>query len=144
MSKVGALLPKIFKVAAFSLAVAQLIAPTGATALSPEQVRLYQSGVYYFDDQVTATAPATCTPVKPGGASDDGKPVYMVGDSIGTQVQATLPSALTGRQVKINAVPSRTLSFEPPSSGMSAITTDQEYIKSASVVIVQLGTNSNG
>lgn len=85
------------------------------------------------------------------GASADAQsqsgPVYFVGDSIGTQIEGKLSSALSAKKLKLksNSLSSRNLSGTPPSpDGLGAIDRDKEFIKTAKNVVIELGTNSGG
>ncbi len=74
-------------------------------------------------------------------------PLYFVGDSIGTQVQDSLSTALGGKgwQVQANALSGRNLSGTPPApDGLGAVDQDQAFIKTATAVVVELGTNTGG
>ena len=128
-------------IAAFIL---ELVAPARILALSDSQKQVLGSKIFYFNtepDQATTCA----TPTTSSSASGQFSPVYFVGDSIGTQIQSTLPTALGGAQFKANALAGRNLSTEPPTpDGLKAIDQDQDYIKTANTVIIELGTNAGG
>ena len=82
-----------------------------------------------------------------GGGSAKPGPVYFVGDSIGTQVQSGLNNGFSsnGWTFSGNALSSRNLSGTPPApDGLGAIDADQDFIKTANAVIIELGTNTGG
>lgn len=68
-------------------------------------------------------------------------PVYLVGDSIGTQIKDPLGTALNGSgwSFQGNVVAGRTLP-----EGLAVVDQDQAYIKTATAVVVELGTNAGG
>lgn len=88
----------------------------------------------------TCGGTGSATSVTPG-------PLYLLGDSIGTQFADPLTTSLSadGWSVKANVLSSRNLAGEPPSpDGLGAIAQDQDYIKTATAVVIELGTNAGG
>jgi len=82
----------------------------------------------------STSASSTSGPAKPG-------PVYLVGDSIGTQIISGLQDKFTGSGWSFtgNAVAGRTLP-----QGIDAVDQNADFIKSASAIVVELGTNTGG
>src|SRR3989344_4875259 len=79
-----------------------------------------------------------------GGSGTSPGPVYVVGDSIGTQYGPGLEGALnasgsSGWTVHVNAFPGRTLAPD----GLSAVDGDKAVVQAAKTVIIELGTNSS-
>lgn len=73
------------------------------------------------------------------------KNVYFLGDSIGTQVKASLGTKLGASQYLPNVLSGRNLGSQPPNpSGLVAIDQDQDFIKGAGIVVIELGTNTGG
>ncbi len=134
---------KTFRLLSILMALMILAASGQVFALSAEQKRVLQSGVYYFNTEVDQKT-ATCTPS--ASAAEPG-PVYLVGDSIG---EAIKPGLLTsfgsgGWNLKANVLRSRNLAGTPPSpDGLAAIDVDAEFIKTTKAVVVELGTNTSG
>jgi hypothetical protein len=91
----------------------------------------------------------------PGGAaadeaapSEDSSAVYMVGDSIALRAKDRLDAAFEAKNLEayINASTSRSItkpgiSGNFKTSGLDAVEGDQERVKNAGIVIVELGTN---
>jgi hypothetical protein len=76
-------------------------------------------------------------------------PVFVVGDSIGTQFAPNLAKVLNngsgGWSVSSNVVPSRNLSGTPPSpDGFGAIDANAAAVRGAHAIVVELGTNTGG
>ncbi|MCW1908081.1 MAG: phage tail tip lysozyme [Candidatus Saccharibacteria bacterium] len=89
----------------------------------------------------------TCSVAAPGTAVDSTPgPVYFVGDSIGTQVQSGLQSAFSseGWTFQGSSLSGRTLSGGISPDGLGQIDIDQEYIRTARHIIIELGTNLSG
>lgn len=109
-------------------------------ALSDAQIKALQSGVYYFnteEDKVMSSCGISSTSDDtPTGSGS----VYLVGDSIGTQIQTKLNSTLSanGWSFKANVANGRTLP-----QGITAVNQDQDFVKTAKAVVVQLGTNTS-
>lgn len=103
-------------------------------ALSQAQKDSLRSGALYFNTEIDGTVQCGTTT---GGAQSG--PVYFIGDSIGTQIQSGLSSNFSSDGFKANAVSGRTLP-----QGLSAIDSDAGFVKTASIAIVELGTNSAG
>lgn len=72
-------------------------------------------------------------------------PVYFLGDSIGTQVSGPIASALTtaggGWIFQPNAVSGRTISGGIQPDGLTGVNQDQAFIKTATTIVIELGTN---
>jgi len=114
-----------------------------AYGLSPEQKKVMDSGVLYFD--VASNSGGVCV-ANPATTSEPG-PLYLVGDSIGTQIPTSLTSALSAKNwtLKTNALSSRNISGIPPSpDGLGAIDQDSDFIKTTKAIVIELGTNSGG
>jgi len=102
--------------------------------LSPEQKKVMDSGILYFDvnDEVQ------CENTTPQAGS-----VYFVGDSIGEGIKSagfeTEMQSRGWQPAQMNVLQSRTLS-----QGIDVIDTDQAFIKTSAVIVVELGTNPGG
>lgn len=122
-----------------------VLIPQQAAALSAAQKKALQSGIYYFNTEIAAVA-STCPGNNAAGAGEPGL-VYLVGDSIGTQIRTTLASGLSGQgwSLTANVLSSRNLSGTPPTpDGLGAVEQDKNSLQAARAVIVELGTNSGG
>jgi hypothetical protein len=119
----------------FSLAILLINTFSGtAYALSQSQKDSLRSGALYFNTEIDGTIQCDTTPATAQTGS-----VYFIGDSIGTQVQSGLSSNFGNKGFKASAVSGRTLA-----QGIAAVDSDATFIKTASVAIVELGTNSTG
>jgi lysophospholipase L1-like esterase len=89
----------------------------------------------------------TCSVASSGTATNSTPgPVYFIGDSIGTQVQSGLQSSFSseGWTFQGSSLSGRTLSGGISPDGLSQVDIDQEYIKTARHIIIELGTNLSG
>ncbi len=101
---------------------------------------------YKYDYTQVAAGCATVSAAT-GAVQSGGGNAYIIGDSIMNRVSATLNTTLTGKgwTTKINALDSRSLAGAVPApNGIDAIEQDQAFIATAKVIVVELGTNSNG
>lgn len=120
--------------------LASIFLSTVVSALSPEQRRLMQGGILYYNIDECAGVGAGST----NSGSASGK-VYMLGDSITQGTEPALRSALTNSgfsEVIIDGVASRRLS--PGSDaldGVGVLERSTDQIKDANTVIIALGTN---
>ncbi len=120
-------------------------------AFSDEQRKAFQSGARYFntaeDVDCSALGGTEASPAQAG-------PVYFVGDSIGTQVQAGISAGLAsgGWTFKANALSARQLTGGlPKPDGFGAVdqdlpsfANDPANANKSLRVVVELGTNSGG
>lgn len=109
-------------------------------ALSPEQKRLFQSGVYYFDIDTCANVNAP-----QGNTGQATGKIYMIGDSITNGTQNELRTAFIEKgfgEVIIDGVDSRRLSQGADTlDGVGVLERSASQIAGANTVIVALGTN---
>lgn len=122
------------------LIVAMIFLSTGtALALSPEQKRLFQSGILYYDIDQCANVGAAA----PSGNAT-GK-VYMIGDSITAGTNAQLNAALSEKgfsEVIIDGVVSRSLTNGGDTlNGIGVLERSTQQITGANTVIIALGAN---
>ncbi len=99
-----------------------------------------------FASDTSTTGGGTCG--GSNGATDGGK-VYFLGDSIGVRTTPALTTALSakGFKLKSDSLSSRTLSGGSVSpDGLTAArqAADKAFIKTANVIVIELGTNSSG
>lgn len=128
---------------AFVYLFATTLIPSTAVALSAEQKKLLQSGVYYFNVQKNNQCPTTNNSA--GAATGN---TYIVGDSISTGLHSInleeQLSKVTGGATNINHDSGRSITkpgTEIKTSGLQAVENDKEQIKGAKNIIVVLGTN---
>ncbi len=106
------------------------------SALEPEQRNVFDSGVDFFNVERDGALAAACAPSTTTPDSTSG-PVFLIGDSIGTQIDSGLGARIGDFQA--NVLGGRTLP-----QGIDAINSNKDYIAKASTVIVELGTNAGG
>jgi hypothetical protein len=130
----------IRKLAGFAFVLVIFLLSQGVisvSALTQAQKDAIKSGARYYntEEDVFIQCSSPTSPTSQSGS------VYMVGDSIGTQVESSLDSEFSNsdREFNANVVAGRTLP-----QGISAINQDADVIRSAGAVIVQLGTNAGG
>lgn len=120
-------------------------------AFSEEQKKAFRTGVRYFNTAEDVDCSALGgTAAKPAQAG----PVYFVGDSIGTQVQAGISAGLasSGWTFKANALSARQLTgglpkpdgFGAVDQDLPAFAKDPANANKPITVVVELGTNSGG
>lgn len=142
----------LFAVISLNICISPLVS---AAKIDYTEDQLRSLGIYFIDQGITGTR-TRCSPsssnASPSTPTANGS-VYVVGDSIGTQFAPKLESALnssgsTGWSVPQTTTPnvlaSRQLSGGPSPDGLATIDADQAFIKTASTVIIELGTNSGG
>lgn len=112
-------------------------------ALSSEQKKLIQNGVYYYNLDA-------CSSLSNGGQQSDSAPidgsVYMMGDSITAGAKNDLEKEFRSANIdvsQIDGVGSRSFvsKGEGQTNGLEAIDKDIDNIKKSGVVILALGTN---
>ncbi len=118
---------------------------TSASALSPEQKRVIQSGSDYFnvEETVLCSPRAASSTTLPAGSS-----IYMLGDSITNGARANLESEMAAAGfvvAEIEADGGRAITYD--SSGgnptaLEAVATDTAVIAGADAIVIALGTNS--
>lgn len=88
-----------------------------------------------------------CSGLSDSSASASGK-VYLIGDSVAAGASTTLNTSFKTKgfsDVFINAVPSRSLVNSSSNlNGLGVLASDKVSYSTASTVVVELGTNSNG
>jgi|GEM_PF-1662229 len=101
-----------------------------------------------FYDSSAETSPNNCSPTgDTTGSSSGGGSLYFLGDSIGEGLKsASLEIQLSaiGYNVKMNVDRSRSITGKganTKTSGLEAVATDIDTIKTGSTVIIELGTN---
>lgn len=115
---------------------------TTVLALSPEQKRLFDSGVRYYnaDGCTSSDSESLSQPT-----TDATGPVYILGDSIAVATENDYKAAFSGKEVYVDGSTSRSLNGRGIDgnglTGMAAIAADSEEIKKASNVVIALGTN---
>lgn len=137
------------KVILLAISVVLPLMYTG-TALAQEgltdaQIKVLQSGVYYFNTEVDACLGLNSETQSTTGGT--GK-IYMIGDSVAAGASTALDTAFKSKgftDVYINAVPSRSLANSSPNlNGLGVLESDKPNYSAASTVVVELGTNSSG
>lgn len=118
------------------------------SALSPEQKKVYDSGVRYFDVASCGSSEDTAAEASPAPAITSGGSLYMLGDSIALRSKDLIDSGFSskGFQPYINASVSRSITGAGTTdgfktSGLDAAAGDKERIDNSSIVVVSLGTN---
>lgn len=138
---------KTFLVRSLTMALVLIFCFTGVvTALSPEQKRTMNSGVYYFNTEPDAICNTRSSSSFLSSASGS---LYILGDSITVGATPAIQTAANANGLsieKINAVVGRSINSggEGGESGLQAINNDASNIAAASTVIVALGTNNGG
>ena len=112
-------------------------------ALSPEQQKLYDSGIYYYDKDVAVE----CNTEAQSANAIDNTSVYVIGDSYGDGYKDDLTKKLKAEgynPIDYDISVSRSISGagqNPNTSGLDAVKKNQDKIKTAGTIIIQLGTN---
>lgn len=117
-----------------------------AATLPKDDIDAINQDSVHYKAQSDEIAQAACAPRTDSLTRVSG-PVYFVGDSIGTQIQGELATSLSskGWALRSNALSSRNLSGIPPSpDGLGAVDQDDDFIRTAKAVVIELGTNSGG
>lgn len=125
------------KITSVVCTLVMLLMPMAAQAILPaDKVAVDQDSVYYD--------PTFCAPDNPGAAGITPGPIYLVGDSVLAGVSQKLSTVLAqnGWTPKVNGLVSRKLNGTPPDpDGLGAVDADKDFIATAKVVVVELGTN---
>lgn len=125
----------------FSLSLG--IARPAFAAISDEDLNAVLNGTEYYAPNFKGK----CDNVTTSSSSATPGPLYFLGDSIGTQVAQPLTTALSGKgwTVRANVLSGRNLKGSPPSpDGVTAIDADNAFIKTATAIVIEQGTNTGG
>lgn len=115
------------------LVVACVINTTGtAIAITPEQKKLFDGGVYYFDYE------ESCLPVS---QSSSGSGIYVIGDSltVGMRDLGSLNQKLTSGGWKVQDI--EATQGITATGSLSKIDEDNTFIQQSNTVVIALGTN---
>lgn len=111
-----------------------------------EQRRDIERTPFYDKNAELVCGPTSTTQPAGGSGLTIGGTVYYLGDSIGEGIKPSLEKNLTaaGYKAVINTDASRSITGKGQNSnqsGLEVVTADSEIIKTAQVIIVELGTN---
>lgn len=125
---------------------------SSASALSSEQLRLFNSGIFWYDVHEAACSASIPTTAS-GPSLKTGDKLYILGDSITVRAAQNYSEQFATRNVEayINGKVSRswnsagsTPGLSPQgtnSSGLDAVETDRDFISTANGVVIALGSN---
>ncbi len=111
----------------------------------PTTIDMFNKGIYYYDPY---TDKCELNSDDNSDSQTETSSIYVVGDSITVGMESVLKSKLESSgiinsNIKLNGEVARSVSGEGDkgTSGLDALKEDEEFIKKASAVVVELGTN---